>query len=75
MESVDVDGEEFVRTNECERDEGNLGLDGHVGATRHHGLELSGGGPASFGEENKGQAGPEGRDAAVEAGDKGTVTL
>ncbi len=75
MESVDVDGEEFVGADQSEGDEGDLGLDGHVGAAGHHGLELTGGGAASFGKENEWEAGLEGRDAAVEAGDQGTVAL
>ena len=75
VQRVDVDGEELVGADESEGDERDLGLDGHVGAAGHHGLELTGGGAASFGEENEGQAGLEGGDAAVEAGDEGARAL
>ena len=53
VESVDVDGEQLVGADEGEGDERDLGLDGHVGAAGHHGLELAGGGAASFGEEDE----------------------
>jgi hypothetical protein len=50
VKGVDVDGQELVGSDEGKRDEGDLGFDGHVGATGHHGLELAGGGAASFGK-------------------------
>src|SRR5437879_6446453 len=56
MQRVDVDGEEFVGADQGERNERDLGLDRHVGAAGHHGLELATGGAASFGEENQGEA-------------------
>ena len=51
-----MDGEKLVGADQGEGDEGNLGFDGHVGAAGHHGLELAGGGAASFGKEDERQA-------------------
>jgi hypothetical protein len=67
VQGVDVDGEKLVGADEGEGDEGDLGLDGHVGAAGHHGLELTGRGAASFRKEDEGEALFESCDAAVEA--------
>ena len=75
VQRIDVDGEKLVGADEGERDERDLGFDGHVRAAGHHGLELAGGGAATFWEEDEGKAVFEGRYAAVEAGDQGAGTV
>ena len=67
-----MDGEKLVGADESEGDEGDLGLDGHVGTAGHHGLELASGGAAAFREEDEREALFERSDAAVEAGDERT---
>ena len=72
-EVVDVDGEQLVGADEGERDEGDLGFDGHE---RGAGLEGGGGalgGATTFREDEQGDAGLEGLDAAEEAGDGGAA--
>ena len=56
VEVIDVDGEELVGADEREGNERNLSLDGHEGASGHHGLKLAGGGAAAFRKEHEREA-------------------
>jgi hypothetical protein len=75
MEGVDVNGKKLVGADEREGDERNLGLDGHVGASGHHGLEFAGCGSAAFREEDQRETGLQGGDAPIEASYEGAGTF
>ena len=65
---VGVDGKEFVGSDQGDRDERDLGLDGHVGAAGEEGVGAAISGAAAFGEDDEGKAVFEGGNATVEAG-------
>ena len=57
---VAVDGQELVGADERERNERDLGFDGHPGGAGDHGFQLAGGRAAAFGEEHERETGLEG---------------
>src|ERR1700761_6277331 len=70
MQRVHMDREKLIGSDEGERNQRDLSLNRHVGAAGHHGLQLAGGGSASFRKENQRKTMFQRRDAAVEAGYK-----
>src|ERR1700733_4672737 len=72
VQRINVNGEELIGSDQGERNQGHLGLDGHIGAARHHRLKLPVGSTTALWKEHKRKAVFESSDAAVKTGDERT---
>jgi hypothetical protein len=72
MQRINVDGQELIGPDQGEGNQRHLGLDGHIGAARHHSLKLAIGGTTALRKEHKRKAVFKSNDAAVKTSDERT---